>query len=135
MRLVLVVRDLQGIRELRLILAGFQAPAGAPDQVPQEEPGERDARGRRAENETGDPCGTRGSDHAIAVRVVELFLDQAVEVGAGRLVGGRQPARERRGRLGRQVRRAEQITDGGPLPDEQGEVGPFGRRIAGVQLL
>ena len=72
--------------------------------------------------------------------VVELRPDQAVEVGADRLVGGRQLVRERRegrGRLGGQARRAEQIADGGPLPDEQLKVGAFGRRsaIAGVQLL
>ena len=133
MRLVLAVRDLQGIGELRLVLAGLQAPAAAADLVPQQEPGDPDARGRNAEDETGGPGRGRVRDHVIGACVVSLRRHHAVEVVAGQLVGGRQPGRERRGRLGCQVRRAEQVTDGIPLPDEQGHVGAFGRRIGDVQ--
>ena len=140
LRLVLAVRELQGIGELRLVPAGFQAPAKAADLRPQEEPGDRDADGRGAEDETDGPARGHGRGRVIGGCVVELRPDQAVEVGADRLVGGRQLVRERRegrGRLGGQARRAEQIADGGPLPDEQLKVGAFGRRsaIAGVQLL
>ena len=103
-RLVLVVRDLQDIRELRLVLAGLQVPADAPDPVPQEEHADHEATGRHAEDETGDPRRARGRDRVIGASVVKLLQDQAVKVGAGRLVGGRQPGSERRGRLGRQVR-------------------------------
>jgi hypothetical protein len=35
-RLVLVVRELQDVRELGLVLAGLQVPADAADPVPQE---------------------------------------------------------------------------------------------------
>ena len=37
LRILLAARELQGIGELRLVLAGPQAPADAPDLVPQEE--------------------------------------------------------------------------------------------------
>ena len=79
---------------------------------------DRDACGRHAEDDTGGPVRGRGRGRVIGACVVKLLQDQAVEVGADRLVGGRQPDSERRGRLGGQARRAEQITDGGPLPDE-----------------
>jgi len=114
-------------------LAGFQVPADAPDPAPQEEHADHDASGRHAEDEAGGPRRARGRGRVIGACVVKLPQDQAVKVGAGRLVGGRQPARERRGRPGRQVRRAEQVTDGGPVPDEQVYFGMFGRRMAGVR--
>jgi hypothetical protein len=66
---------------------------------------------------------------------VLLVEEQAVQVGADRLISGGQPGGERGGRLGRQARRAEQVAHGGPLPDQPLEAGPLGGRVVGVQPL
>jgi len=70
-----------------------------------------------------------------AGEILPLDEKQAVQVGAQWLIGGGQPGGERRGRPGRHAGRAEEITDGDPLPDEPLDSGVFRGRIVGVQPL
>jgi hypothetical protein len=72
----------------------------------------------------------------IGLRDVEFLAEQAVQVGADRLVVGGQLGGQGggRGRLDGQVWRAEQVAERGPLADEQLDVGVFGGRITGMQL-
>ena len=72
---------------------------------------------------------------AVHVPVVLLDAEQAVKVGADRLIGGGQPGGERGVRMGRHARRAEQIADGGPLPAQPLDAGQLSGRVAGVQPL
>ena len=81
------------------------------------------------------PRRARGRLDVVHVPVVLLVEEQAVKVGADRLIGGGQPGGERGGRLGRHGRRAEQIADGDPLPDQPLDAGALGARVVGVQPL
>jgi hypothetical protein len=132
-RLVLIAGELQGVNELRLILPGLQVPADAPDARPQQEPADHQAEHGHPDDEPGEPHRVRGRGHAICLRVAPLDEKQAVQVSAQRLIGGGQPGGERRVRPGRHGGRAEEITDGDPLPDEPLESGVLRGRIVGVQ--
>ena len=52
-RLVLAVGELQGIRELRLVLAGLEAPADAPQPVPQQQQADHQVEHREADEYAG----------------------------------------------------------------------------------
>jgi hypothetical protein len=134
-RVDLVVGELQDVRELRLVLAGGQVPADAADPEPQEQQTDRDAQHPDADEHAGvtDHGGVRV--RVVGVRIVRLLQDQPVQVRADRLVDGGQLGSERRAGLRVEGERGEQVTDGGPLPDEQLEVGVLGRRVADVQRL
>ena len=107
MRLVLVVRDLQGVSELGLILARLQVPADAADSGQQQEDAGREAGNGGAQDEAHGPPLVRGRVNAVRVPVALLGPDQAVEVGTDRLIGSGQPGGERGVRMGRHARRAE----------------------------
>ena len=134
-RLILVVGDLQGVSELGMILARLQAPADAADSGQQQDSAGRDAEDGGAHDEAHGPRLARGRLNAVHVPGVLLVEEQAVKVGADRLIGGGQPGGERGSRPGRHARRAEQIADGGPLPDQPRDAGPLGARVVGVQPL
>jgi len=133
-RLVLVVGDLQDVGELRLGLAGLEVPADAPEPVPQEQQAEHQTDHRDADQQAGGVLGAGRGLRVVGVRIAAFLQDQLVQVRADRLVGGGQLGGERAGGLSVEVVQAEQVTDGGPLPDEQLEVGELGRRVADVQL-
>ena len=134
-RLVLVVRDLQGVSELGLILARLQVPADAADSGQQQDGADREAEDGGAHDEAHGPLLVRGRRDVVRVPVLLLDPEQAVKVGADRLIGGGQVGGERGGRMGGHARRAEQIADGGPLPAEPLDVGQLSGRVVGVQPL
>ena len=133
LRLVLVACDLQGVSELGLILARLQVPADAADSGQQKDDADHDAEHGHTDDETGGPCRARGRLHAVCVPVAPLDEEQAVKVGAHRLVGGRQPRGERGGRMGCHARRAEEIADGDPLVGKLLDSVSLSRRIVGVE--
>jgi hypothetical protein len=133
-RLVLVVGELQGLLELRLVLAGLQVPADAADPEPQEPGTNRDAEDPDAEQQADGAARAGRGLQVVGVRVVHFREDQPVQVRTDRLVGSGQLGGERPGGRSGEVGQAEQVTDGGPLPDEELEASPLGRRVAGVQL-
>jgi hypothetical protein len=66
---------------------------------------------------------------------MQFGVEQAVKVRADRLIRGGQPGGEGGLGMSRHARRAEQIADGGPLPDQPLKAGPLGGRVGGVQPL
>ena len=125
MRLVLVVRDLQGVSELGLILARLQVPADTADPGQHQQDADREAEDGGAHDEAQGPRLVRGRRDAVPMPVALLDAEQAVKVRADRLIGGGQPGGEGGVRMGRHARRAEQIADGGPLPDQLLDAGPL----------
>ena len=94
LRLVLVVRDLQGVSELGLILAGLQAAADAAD--PSRSGGRPRCRDGGPHDEAHGLGLARGRLHTVHPPGVLLVEEQAVQVGADRLISGGQPGGERR---------------------------------------
>jgi hypothetical protein len=134
-RFILAVRDLQGVCELRLILARLQVPLDAADSGQQEQNADHDTEGGGGEDETGGPRRVRGGVHLINAPV-DLFLrKQLIKGGTDGLIGGRQPGGESRGRVKGHVHRAEEVTDRDPLTDKLLEVTVFMPRIVGVEPL
>ena len=133
-RLVLVVGELQGLLELRLVPAGLQVPADAADPEPQERGTDGKAEDPDAEKQADSAVRAGRGPHVVGVRVVHFRKDQPVQVRTDRLVGGGQLGGERPGGLSGEVGQAEQVTHGGPLPDEELEVSLLSRRVADVQL-
>ena len=101
MRLVLVVRDLQGVSELGLILARLQAAADPADSGQQQENTDREAEDGGAHDEDHGPRLVRGRREAVHVPVVLLDAEQVVKVDADRLISGGQPGGEGGVRMGR----------------------------------
>jgi hypothetical protein len=135
LRFILVVRDLQDVRELRLILARLQVAVDAADPGHQEQNADDDAENGGAHDESGRPHRVRGQGHLIGMPVMLLLQEEAVEVRIDGLIGGHEPGSERRVRMTRHARRAEQVTYGGPLAGELLDIGALGWRIVRVELL
>jgi hypothetical protein len=134
-RLVLVAGDLKGVGELRLILARLQVPADAADPGQQKETAGHEAEPGHTGDDPVRPRRARGRLDVVRVPVAALVEEQAVKVGAQRLIGGRELGGERSRRMGRHARRAEEIAEGGPLPDEPLDSGSLSGRIARVEAL
>ena len=96
---------------------------------------DREAEDGGAHDEAHGPLLVRGRRDAVRVPVLLLNPEQAVKVGADRLIGGGQVGGERGGRMGGHTRRAEQIADGSPLPAQPLDAGQLSGRVVGVQPL
>ena len=110
-------------------------PADTADPVQQQEDADQQAGRCGTDDEPGRTGRGRGRGDLVTATVALLLGQEIAEVGADRLIRGRQPGGQRPGRMGAHAGRAEQIPDRVPLPDELFEFRAFGRGIPGVQPL